>query len=164
MDDHSWFEELYRAHADRVHAYARRRSDHATADEVVAEVFLAVWRRPASVPADPLPWLLGIARRTLANQRRSAQRRAALSARLERDAPVPAATESSDDELLHAIATLPRRDREVLLLIAWEGLSHAEVATVLGIARPAVAARLHRARRRLTNALTAQRQPTEVSR
>jgi RNA polymerase sigma-70 factor (ECF subfamily) len=168
MDDQRRCEQLYRAHADQVHAYARRRSDPQTADEVVAEVFLVAWRRLEAVPPDPLPWLLGVARKTLANHRRATSRAAALNQRIERNLVAPAGHAGGDHAVLAALATLDPRDQEVLLLIAWEGLRQEEVGTVLGVSRPAVATRLHRARKRLAEALTAQDEPVlrrgEVSR
>jgi RNA polymerase sigma factor (sigma-70 family) len=158
MGDRERCEELYRAHADRVHAYARRRSDDQTADEIVAEVFLVAWRRLDSVPADPLPWLLGVARKTLANHRRARSRAAALSARI--GASLETAAEAAGDHaVLEALAALDPRDREVLLLIAWEGLRQEEVGIVLGVSRAAVATRLHRARKRLADALAVQEEP-----
>jgi RNA polymerase sigma-70 factor (ECF subfamily) len=80
-------------HAGFVLAYARRRTDSATADDVVADVFLTAWRRLADVPSDPLPWLLGIARRILANRRRGEARTAALHHRL----ATTARSQASDD-------------------------------------------------------------------
>jgi RNA polymerase sigma-70 factor, ECF subfamily len=155
MDDQARFELLYRKYADRVHAYARRRSDAVTADEVVAEVFLVAWRRLDRVPTRALPWLLAVARRVLANQRRSTRRAIALRDRLGAGLAVPDEG-TNDDGVRSALRSLSERDREVLLLVAWEGLSQSEVAEVLAIARPAVATRLHRARRRLAAALADQ--------
>jgi RNA polymerase sigma-70 factor, ECF subfamily len=158
VEDQRRCELLYRAHADRVHAYARRRSDDQTADEIVAEVFLVAWRRLDAIPADPLPWLLGVARKALGNHRRTTSRAAALTTRLE--ATVPTTTgHAGDHAVLEALATLDPRDREVLLLIAWEGLRQEEVGTVLGVSRAAVATRLHRARKRLADALAAWDEP-----
>lgn len=152
------FEELYRGFADRVHAYARRRSSSATADDVVAEVFLTAWRRLDRVPDDPFPWLLAVARRVLANRRRAEGRAAALHDRLAdsyRPAQ-PAAEAVMDDRVVRALAGLSERDRELLLLIAWEGLDQAEVAEALELRRGTVAVRLHRARHRFAEALAAQ--------
>jgi RNA polymerase sigma-70 factor, ECF subfamily len=167
MDRQSRFEDLYRSYADRVHAYARRRSSAATADDVVSEVFLVAWRRIGHVPEQPFPWLLGVARRVLANRRRAETRAAALHDRLTEGYrhSEPAAV---DRRLLGALGALGEADRELLLLIAWEGLEQAEVAEVLGIRRGTVAMRLHRARQRLSEALAAQDDDllttTEVSR
>lgn len=157
MDPQARFEELYRSYADRVHAYARRRSDSATADDVVAEVFLVVWRRLNQVPDEPFPWLLAVARRVLANRRRAEGRSRALRDRLAGSGPryqPPVA--AGDERVLRALAGLGERDRELLLLIAWEGLGQAEVAEALGLRVGTVAVRLHRARRRFAEALAAQ--------
>ena len=65
------FERLYRANYDRVLAYGLRRTDPERARDATAETFVVAWRRLADVPPDPLPWLLGVARRVLANERRA---------------------------------------------------------------------------------------------
>jgi RNA polymerase sigma factor (sigma-70 family) len=159
MGSEARFEELYRGYADRVHAYARRRSTSAAADDVVAEVFLVAWRRLDRVPDDPFPWLLAVARRVLANRRRAEGRAAALRDRLaDSSCPAVVAAEATagDDRVARALAGLGERDRELLLLIAWEGLDQAEVAEVLELRRGTVAVRLHRARQRFAEALAAQ--------
>ncbi len=77
-------EELFRLHGPDVLAYARRRTaTFADAQDALAETFLVCCRRVPDVPDDPLPWLLGVARKVLANQRRSRLRRSALRTRLE---------------------------------------------------------------------------------
>jgi DNA-directed RNA polymerase specialized sigma24 family protein len=65
-----------------VRAYALRRAALDAAQDVVADTFLVAWRRLEDVPEDALPWLYGVARRVLANQRRSAARGAALERRV----------------------------------------------------------------------------------
>ena len=146
-------EDLYRAHARQVLAYALRRTDAATADDVVSEVFLIVERRLADVPADARPWLYGVARRVLANQRRSDGRRAALQTALSvlaRDrAPVPPPQFATDTPVLQALAALRADDREVLMLTAWEGLDARDASAALGCSTTAFHTRLHRARTRL---------------
>src|ERR1700748_2641964 len=82
MDPRERFEALYLAYAGRVRAFARRRTTAYDADDVVAEVFLAAWRRLDDVPPAPLPWLLGVARGVLANRRRAMARGGALRERL----------------------------------------------------------------------------------
>lgn len=138
-------------------AYARRRTDSATADDVVADVFLTAWRRLADVPSDPLPWLLGVARRMLANRRRSEARTAALHHRLATIAQPQASDDrrvgSLDEKVDNALGALSDRDREVLLLVAWDGLEPARAARALGVRPGAFAVRLHRARRRLAKLL-----------
>lgn len=81
-DDAARFEALYAEYGDTVLRYALRRTTRASADDVVAETFLVAWRRLDRVPAEPRGWLLAVARRALANQRRGERRRDALATRL----------------------------------------------------------------------------------
>jgi RNA polymerase sigma-70 factor (ECF subfamily) len=142
---------LFEAHFDRLLAYARRRTPQLSdAEDLVAETFGVAWRRLEQLPSgrgQQLPWLYGVARRLLANQRRGVARRARLVDRL-RSTSTPAARDPVSDVLV-AVAALPERDQELLRLIAWEGLNHAEAGLVLGISANAVTIRLHRARERL---------------
>lgn len=149
-------EALFCAHDAAVRAYARRRVDPASADDVASEVFAIAWRRLEDVPEDALPWLLGCARRVIAHQQRRAHRDAALVGRLEAVAAIAPSVVGDirgDVALARALAELSDRDRELLLLIAWEDLDPAQAAKVLGCSRNALAVRLHRARRRLAAAL-----------
>jgi RNA polymerase sigma-70 factor (ECF subfamily) len=146
-------EALFRDHAEAVHAYARRRTSSANADDAVSEVFAVACRRLEDVPDAALPWLLACARRVLANQRRSARRHGALRSRLLAAPGWTLPVEEGDGLLRLAMNELSARDREVLLLIAWEGLAPAEVAVVIGCSRGAALTRLHRARKRLQAAL-----------
>src|SRR5690242_8010056 len=156
-DDRERFERLYRENFRAVLRFAATRIDPERAKDVVAETFLVAWRRLDEVPDEPLPWLLGVARRVIAGQFRSQTRREALASRLraqdEDAAPDPASALADRDEALAAFATLGERDREVLRLVTWDGLSAAEAADVLGVTRLALTVRLHRARRRLERAL-----------
>lgn len=153
------FVDLWREHSAAVVRYARRRVPDAEVDEVVAETFLVAWRRLQDVPPFALPWLLAVARGVSANQRRSMGRREALTRHLEAQ-PVsarPHLWSSSDraDRVIVALRELHERDRELLTLVAWDGLSHEEAAEALGCSRATFAVRLHRARRRLKTALEA---------
>jgi RNA polymerase sigma-70 factor, ECF subfamily len=165
------FELLYGEHAPAVKAYVLRRAQASVADDLVAEVFMVCWRRLDELPAEPLPWLLGVARRALSTQRRGERRGAALRRRLaESDATVGAVGAASPEvgrlppasgsvgagaggALRVALEQLSESDREILLLIAWEGLSPTQAAAVLGVKAATVRVRLHRARRRLARAL-----------
>jgi RNA polymerase sigma-70 factor (ECF subfamily) len=150
------FEELYARYADAVRGYAMRRCDPETADDVVADVFLVAWRRRAEMSEEPLLWLLGTARRVLANHTRGENRRARLLDRLAAEPSTSATTDGISVRLDEALASLNERDRELLLLMAWEGLELQEAAQVLGVRPNTVAVRFHRARRRLSAALRAQ--------
>ncbi len=154
------FEALYAEHAGAVLAYARRRTAQGSADDLVAEVFLVAWRRLEDVPADARVWLLAVARRTLANQRRGEARRAALHSRLTEERPSDggasgADAEVRDERVLRALSSLSESDREVLLLLGWEQLTARDAARVLGIRAGTFNVRLHRARRRFARALAA---------
>jgi RNA polymerase sigma-70 factor (ECF subfamily) len=155
-DDRERFERIYRENFRAVLRFAATRIDPERAKDVAAETFLVAWRRLDDVPAEPRAWLLGVARKVIAGQFRSQTRRDALATRLEgeRDSAGDlAATVEDRDEVLAAFAALRERDREVLRLVAWDGLDAAEAADVLGVTRLAFTVRLHRARRRLERAL-----------
>ncbi len=155
-DDRDRFERIFREHFRPVLRFAAARIDPERAKDVAAETFLVAWRRLDEVPEEPRPWLFGVARRVIAGQFRSQSRREALHTRLQDpgDGAVDPATAFADrDEALAAFATLGERDREVLRLVTWDGLSNAEAAEVLDVTRLAFAVRLHRARRRLERTL-----------
>jgi RNA polymerase sigma-70 factor (ECF subfamily) len=153
-----WFEDLYRRHRNAVLAYCLRRTGPADADDAVAQVFTVAWRRREDMPRgdNTLPWLYGVARNVLSHQWRSASRVRRLS---EKARALREPGESSpervilDDEehaqVRRAVAQLRPADREVLMLSAWEELSHAEMAEVLGCSTAAVDKRLQRAKQRL---------------
>jgi RNA polymerase sigma-70 factor, ECF subfamily len=152
--DDAELEALWHDWHRHVLAYALRRADPATAEDVVAETFVIAWRRMDDLPDPPLPWLLGVARRVLANLRRGERRRGALLDRLRHEPAAIADTAPGDQgRVLAALASLPERDREALLLHAWEGLDHAGAGTVMGCSPAAFAVRLHRARQRFARAL-----------
>jgi RNA polymerase sigma-70 factor, ECF subfamily len=148
------FDELFASYSSDLVAYCGWRTGSATdAQDAVADVFLIAWRRLDKLPDGDAArvWLYATARKVIANQRRSSRRRVALHERLTLEAAsaLQASPSDREDELVHeALRRLGPRDREVLLLAEWEGLTPAQIATVLG--SPAVTARgrLHRARRR----------------
>ena len=161
---HDRFEGVYRDHHPAVRAYLLRRAEPELAQDALSETFLAAWRRLDELPADPLPWLLATARRTLANQRRSARRLGGLRDRIagaESHAGADLTEQVADAELVRrALAGLSERDREVLMLVAWEGLDPAGAGRVAGCTRATFAVRLHRARKRLDRALFALEFPS----
>jgi RNA polymerase sigma-70 factor, ECF subfamily len=150
-DERARFERIFRANYGRVLAYVRRRSS-GDAEDVVAETFLIAWRRLGAVPGNELPWLLGVARRVLANERRrsATQERTAAGATTEPPLEMDAGL---DPALREALLQLSEKDRELLTLIAWDGLAAAEAGRVLGLTSVGARVRLYRARRRLESQL-----------
>jgi len=132
--------------------FLARRTDPATAEDVLSETLLVCWRRFADLPAEPLPWAYGVARNCLANAERAGRRHRRLLARMAALEPPPAAIPPEpepDDRVARALSALRADDAELLRLWAWEDLGPAEIAVVLGASANAVSIRLHRARRRL---------------
>ncbi len=148
--------ELFGAHSAALRQYAvRRAGPEVDPDDIVAEVFAVAWRRLRDVPegAEARPYLFAIARRVLANAERSARRRHRLRQAVHETRP-PAEPEDGPGELVRAaVRQLKDRDREALVLVMWDGLSHAEAARVLGCSAGALATRLTRARARLRELL-----------
>lgn len=134
--------------AEPLRRYAVRRTDPETAQDVVADTMLVLWRRLDDVPGnDPLPWSYAVARRCLANQARAARRQLRLVEKLAQQ-PHPGGS-VVDDELHAALARLSQAERELVRLWAWEQLEPREIAVVLGITANAASIRLHRARKKL---------------
>jgi len=158
------FETLYSEHHPHVFGYVMRRCSRADdAADAIAETFLVAWRRLDDAPAgdETRPWLYGVARRVLANQRRGQRRHNALAAQLRAElASQPTQLAVSIDQphddhkdLRDALVSLSADDRELLMLEAWEELDSKQISTVLGCSPGAARTRLHRARRRLADAL-----------
>jgi RNA polymerase sigma-70 factor (ECF subfamily) len=151
------FEQIAAEIAEPVRRYALRRTDPDTADDVLADTLLVVWRRLDDVPADGrLPWCYAVAAKSLANLNRSARRQRNVADRIVRlDPPrdVTDAIELADPDLHRALAKLRSEDQELLRLWAWEDLSPSEIAVAIGTSPNAVRIRLHRARRRLAAVL-----------
>lgn len=154
--DAEWFTTVVHEHSTALVRYFARRGPRQDAEDLAAEVFAIAWRRRHDVPPEAvLPWLYRTAGFTLANHRRK-----------HIDLPIDAVPESGtarvsedpelsalfDAELRGALASVGERDRQILLLHAWEGLDGAELADVLGISRSGADAALSRARTRLRSA------------
>ena len=149
MERRRRFEQVFDENLRAVYGYVLRRAGTLDVDDAVAEVFLVAWRRIDHVPADAKPWLLGVARRVLANQRRAAVRRTSLAERTRSEAPRAPAEAPDAPPILRALRRVSPRDREILMLIAWDGVTVEEAAAVLGCSRGAAKVRFHRAKRRL---------------
>jgi RNA polymerase sigma-70 factor (ECF subfamily) len=136
---------LYARYAPIVLGMASQALDRATAEEVVQDVFTAVWKNAASF--DPArgpvrPWLLQIAHYRIANELRTRSRRPRIEADPdgERLAGLPdpapdqqatAWTEYRRSALKRALEQLPPPQRQALGLAFYEDLSHGEIARVL---------------------------------
>jgi RNA polymerase sigma factor (sigma-70 family) len=160
------FQALYEENYAPILGYALRRVARDDAADVVAETFLIAWRRLDDVPngAQARLWLYGTARRLLANQQRGERRRARLMERIrsEPDERVQSASPGPAlDRAAVAFARLRPHEREILALVAWEGLDPGEVAQVLGCSRNAARIRLHRARSRFARELELVRVPVK---
>ena len=155
------FEAVARAILEPLRRYLARRTDPATADDVLAETLLVCWRRLDDLPEDPLPWSYGVARNCLANAERGVRRQQRLASKIAVVDPpaesVQGPGESGGRDLTHdldrALAALRDEDAELLRLWAWEQLTPAEIAEVLGITPNAASIRLHRAREKLREEL-----------
>ncbi len=155
------FERCFTDNYAAIAAYLLRRcASREDAEDAATEVFAVAWRRIGELPAPPEDrlWLFGVARRILANQARGARRRERLWHRLrDRTAPFHAEipVRPGSGTAAHALQSLSDADRELLALLAWEGLEVAEIAQVLGVSAPVVSRRLYRARQRFEQALNA---------
>jgi RNA polymerase sigma-70 factor (ECF subfamily) len=148
------FATLYEQHYGAVHAYASRRVGADAADEIAAETFLIAWRRSDAVPDEPLPWLYGVARNVVLRQQEATRRQTRAREAAQRERPAPAHSDAAGDPAVwEAWNRLRPADREVLALIAWEELSVAKAARVLGCRAPQFSVRLFRARRRFERLL-----------
>lgn len=140
--------------ADPVRRYLWRRADPATAEDVLAETLIVLWRGHDRVPADAevVAWAIGVARLQLANANRAQRRRDRLVAKITvldpPGASVPVQGGPVDEEVRVTLASLRTADAEVLRLWAWDELAPREIAIVVGTTVNAATVRLHRARRR----------------
>ncbi|GGK95942.1 RNA polymerase sigma factor [Mangrovihabitans endophyticus] len=151
------FRKLHRdTYADLLR-FVERRIPADEAEDVVSMVFLTAWRRFDELPDDTRPWLFAVARNTMANRTRGWLRRRALDIRLTAaetpQVPDDSAGAAARIDLERAWRSLSAADREVLALVAFDGLTSEQAATVLGCRRSAFAMRLGRARQRLQAAL-----------
>lgn len=154
------FRVIYRAEYSRIVGYALRRTrSPEDAADVATETLLTAWRRldDLSSDDDARLWLYGIARRVLANHHRTVRRSSQLLDRISqefaRSVKNTVTEPDAIDAVWQALRGLHDEDREILALVAWEGLTGKELASVLGCSPNAAKIRLHRARRRLARRL-----------
>jgi RNA polymerase sigma factor (sigma-70 family) len=169
---------VFDRHAQVIHRYVTRRVGASVADDVVGETFLVAFRRRRSYDlrrSDARPWLYGIASNLVHRHRRAEVRAYRALARTGVDPVAAVPTDEVDARLTAAaverglataLARLSRGDRDALLLFAWADLSYEEIAAALCIPVGTVRSRLHRARRKLkealggTNPLSAEEEPS----
>lgn len=152
------FRHLYESYYRQLFAYCRRRTDAASVDDLVADVFLTVWRRIADAPTGDrqLAWLYRIAHHHAGNHWRGSGRRRKLTTKLESIAiqPIPLVQDQvivreEVRQVLAAAQHLRGQDVEILRLALWEHMSSEDIADVLDITPNAAKQRLHRARKKL---------------
>jgi RNA polymerase sigma-70 factor (ECF subfamily) len=155
------YERVFRLAYEPLQRYVRRRAEAHDVDDIVTDALTVMWRRLDDVPVGAeLAWSYGVARRCLANHRRSTTRRARLDDKLMAAAPRPPGggwDPVDDPELDLALADLSADDRELVRLWAWEQLEPREIAVVLDITANAASIRLHRAKARLAERLAARK-------
>ncbi len=164
------FKDVYSRYREPVLRYLLRRvRNPVVAEDLAAETFLIAWRRFDVVPEEPLAWLLETARRLLANHRRTQSRRqrtrpiGAPIANLPGAEEDPAERISDQQAFSGAFSELSEEERELLTLVAWDGLRPREAAEVLGITPEHFSLRVHRARRKLAKTIEqASAAPTET--
>nr|WP_042186418.1 RNA polymerase sigma factor [Kibdelosporangium sp. MJ126-NF4]CEL17263.1 RNA polymerase ECF-subfamily sigma factor [Kibdelosporangium sp. MJ126-NF4]CTQ91507.1 RNA polymerase ECF-subfamily sigma factor [Kibdelosporangium sp. MJ126-NF4] len=159
------FAVIFDRHAPYVHRYLARRLGREVADDLVAETFLVAFdkrKRYDTARTDARPWLYGIATNLVGQHRRDEVKQFKLRNAVSPEPDVVShaervvaqVTAQAMSRLLHAaMAELSEGDRDVLLLIAWEGLTYDEVAVALGIPIGTVRSRLNRARKQVREAL-----------
>jgi RNA polymerase sigma factor (sigma-70 family) len=159
------FAEIFDRHHGELYRYLRRQIGADVAADLAAETFVTAFARRGTYRVqsnDARPWLYGIAHNLLRNHQRGERRRLAAYAR---HGPEPLADADADDEfamadaradsaavsvrLAQILARMADRDREVLQLFVWAGMSYADIAQALGIPLGTVRSRLNRARREL---------------
>lgn len=161
------FEQLFRDTRTDLLAYIMRRSPSAEdAADMLAETYLIAWRKLDAIPTDERArlWLFGVARNLLL---KGASRRRSHHALVERLAgelrsahpPHTPVEDERSSALRAALAALPERDREILMLTAWEGLTPKQIAAVMGTPVNLVRVRLHRARTGLKRDIPPRRRP-----
>lgn len=171
LGDPDVFAELFHRYADDIHRYAARRLGTEAADDLMAETFVIAFQQRRGYDLSKpqaRPWLYGIVTNLVRGHRRAEARRLRALSRAASAAPderggdgepladrvaARVSAEGTRAELAGALAALPARYRDVLLVIAWGDLDYAEAAEALGVPVGTVRSRLHRARKRVRDAL-----------
>jgi RNA polymerase sigma-70 factor (ECF subfamily) len=169
MDDESRFRALFDATYPAVARYVHHRGlSGDDAEDLVAATYEVAWRRLDAVPGGErtLPWLFTVALNQFRNHHRKLIRERALLERLPPPKLPTAPSELPDvswRDIRGALDALSAKDRELVLLVAWDGLSPAQAGSVLGLTPVAARSRLHRARARLAKRLEIGQRPPATS-
>ncbi|GAA3270559.1 RNA polymerase sigma factor [Paenarthrobacter aurescens] len=152
------FEDCVRTLTPALMAYFVRRVDPAEdAADCVSELLMVLWRQRDRLPAEPAEiraWSFGVAKGVLANYRRGKIRRGALSEKLRQGlVHEPQAPDHQDDAISGALSRLRPMDRELVMLIIWDGFGVAEAGKILGLSPTASRTRYSRARKELKRVL-----------
>ncbi len=158
-------ETLVRAEAGNLLAYfSRRVSPQADAADLLGDTLLVLWRRARSIPDNDdegRMWMFGIARNVLVTHRRGLSRRLALADRLRDEMSILPNSGALDGRLraapgddrleavVSAIAELSAPDREIIMLVHFDGFTLVEAGRLLHLRATTARSRYHRARDRL---------------
>lgn len=162
--DQQEFVATFREHLTPLSKYLTRRVDRSDVEDLAADVFEIAWRKRESCPPDmQLAWLYRIAGFVVANHRRKQGRRGFSLQLLETDTSAPSAEDLalSAGSVSDAFGMLSQADRQVLSLIAFEGLSVAQAGVALGISANSASQRIKRARERLAKKMSDDLSDTE---
>jgi RNA polymerase sigma factor (sigma-70 family) len=154
----AWFRRLFDDHYHDLRRFALRRIENRSAvEDVLAETFGVAWRRRADIPDAAGAWLAGVCLKVIANHRRSTRRLGRLRGKVHSQAVEvgrdPADLLAERSQIARAFSHLDRGQREVLRLVAWDGMNTTEAAAVLDCTPAAFRVRLHRARAALAKHL-----------
>jgi RNA polymerase sigma-70 factor (ECF subfamily) len=146
---------------DLLDYFARRVDSVEDAAELLADTLLVAWRRLDRLPPDDegcRMWMFVTARGVLSNWRRGLRRRSALATSLREQLMVTSQRMDDDEEprasdVRSAIRSLPHAQRELVILVHWDGFSIVDAASVLGIRESTARGRYQRAMIRLRNEL-----------
>jgi RNA polymerase sigma-70 factor (ECF subfamily) len=136
--------------------FLRRLDNREDAADCLSETLLVLWRRHRALPGDTdgaRAWAFGAAKRVLANHRRGRIRHSTLADRLRAELAIAPAADGPAIEVREALAALVENDRELVILIAWDGFGVAEAGALLGLKPDASRVRYYRARMRLRELL-----------
>ncbi len=145
------FEELFSTHATDVHRYVSRRHIGNDVDDLVAEVFTLAWQKCHEIPDGfELQWLYRTAWFVLANAHRKHSETPIDTSQIEGFTADIADVVIEQAQMRRVWLEIPERDREILRLVAWEGLTPPEVAAVLGLSTGGASSAISRARKNLS--------------